>query len=319
VSAIGLGCWAIGGPWDWISEDGTREPEGWGAVDDGESIRAIHLVLDRGVNFLDTAANYGCGHSEQLVGKAIAGRRAEVVLATKFGYLVDSANRTVSSAPDIVGKVRSDCESSLKNLGTDYLDLFQLHVDDCDPVVALEVREELEKLVNDGKIRWYGWSTDDFEQAEIFAGGAHCTAVQHTMHMGWDAPEMRPVCEAHDLASVTRSPLGMGILTGKFTPETTFHTDDVRHGWNLKTGVYGPKNLRCLAEVIDLFAKRGDTRTPAQIALTWILSRSPRTIPIPGFKTTTQVEDNVGVLEQGLFDDATMQEIDRIFGRTAVQ
>jgi len=193
--------------------------------------------------------------------------------------------------------------------------LYQLHVDDCDPAAAVGIRDELEKLVEEGKVRWYGWSTDDPERAEVFAAGPHCAAVQHMLNMGWDAPEMLSLCEKHDLASVNRSPLGMGMMTGKFSPETTFPKDDLRHGWDLKTGVYGPKNLRFLAQVKELLSAAGDTRTPTQAALTWILSRSPRTVPIPGFKTAKQTEENARVLDLEVFSKEIMDGIERIFER----
>src|SRR5512139_2451346 len=104
VSAMGLGCWAIGGPWTF---DGERA--GWGRVDDAESIRAIHCALEAGINFFDTAANYGCGHSERLLGQAIAGRRDGAILATKFGYVVNEETRTVTRSTDIVGRIQQEC------------------------------------------------------------------------------------------------------------------------------------------------------------------------------------------------------------------
>ena len=216
VSAIGLGCWAIGGPWAWLEADGSTPPMGWGQVDDAESIRAIHYALDAGINFFDTAANYGCGHSERILSQAIAGRRDKVILATKFGYVVNEERRIVSDTEDIVPRIRQECESSLRNLTTDYIDLYQFHKGDYDPAKAAEVCDELETLVEEGKIRWYGWSTDNPEGARVFAQGQHCTAIQHAMNMGYDTPEMLGVCEEHDQASIDRGPLGRGILTGKF-------------------------------------------------------------------------------------------------------
>ena len=127
VSAMGLGCWAIGGPWDWLEADGSKGPVGWGQVDDAESIRAIHYALDAGINFFDTAANYGCGHSERILSQAIAGRRDKVILATKFGYVVDEEKRIVTETEDVVRRIRQECESSLRNLQTDYIDLYQFH------------------------------------------------------------------------------------------------------------------------------------------------------------------------------------------------
>jgi aryl-alcohol dehydrogenase-like predicted oxidoreductase len=203
---MGLGCWAIGGPWDWLEVDGSTNPVGWGQVDDAESIRAIHYALDAGINFFDTAANYGCGHSERILSQVIAGQRDKVILATKFGYVVDEEKRIVTEAEDVVKRIHQECENSLRNLKTDYIDLYQFHKGDHDPGQAAEVRAVLETLVEEGKIRWYGWSTDSLEGARVFAQGQHCTAIQYWMNMSSDKPEMLAVCEEHDQASIIRSP-----------------------------------------------------------------------------------------------------------------
>jgi aryl-alcohol dehydrogenase-like predicted oxidoreductase len=113
VSAMGLGCWAIGGPWDWLEKDGSTSPTGWGQVDDAESIRAIHYALDEGINFFDTAANYGCGHSERILSQAIGDRRDKVILATKFGYVVDEEKRIVAETDEVVPRIRQECEDRL--------------------------------------------------------------------------------------------------------------------------------------------------------------------------------------------------------------
>jgi aryl-alcohol dehydrogenase-like predicted oxidoreductase len=154
VSAMGLGCWAISGPRDWLEADGSREPAGWGQVDDAESIRAIPYALDAGINFFDTAANYGCGHSERILSQAIAERRDKVILATKFGYLMDEEQRIVMDTEEILPRIRQECEGSLRRLQTDYIDLYQFHVGDYDPEKAAAVRDVLESLVGEGKIRW---------------------------------------------------------------------------------------------------------------------------------------------------------------------
>jgi len=324
VSAMGLGCWAMGGPWNWLEADGSKEPVGWGQVDDAESIRAIHYALDAGINFFDTAANYGCGRSERVLSQAVAGRRDKVILATKFGYVVDEENRIVSETEDIVNRIRQECESSLRNLKTDYIDLYQFHKGDYDPGKAAEVRDVLEKLVEEGKIRWYGWSTDNPEGARVFAQGQHCTAIQHWMNMnmaniniGYDLPQMLAVCEEHDQASINRSPLVSGMMTGKFNLDTTFPEDDVRHGWDLRTG-RSPQNLQRIEAVRKMFADAGEVRTQAQIALAWIWTRSERAIPIPGFKTVAQVKENIQAMEFGLLSKEQMKKIDEIYERPPV-
>src|SRR5687768_10298198 len=160
VSALGLGCWAIGGPWDWLEADGSTAAVGWGRVDDAESIRAVHQALEAGINFFDTAANYGCGHSERILSRAIAGRREQVILATKFGYVVDEEKKVVTETDEVLPRIRQECEDSLRRLQTDYIDLYQFHVNEYPVEKAAAVRDLLETLVDEGKIRWYGWSTD---------------------------------------------------------------------------------------------------------------------------------------------------------------
>jgi aryl-alcohol dehydrogenase-like predicted oxidoreductase len=314
ISAMGLGCWAIGGPWTY-----DNEPAGWGQIDDSESIRAIHYALEAGINFFDTAANYGCGHSERILGQAIAGRRDKVILATKFGYIIDETNRVVArNDNEVVKRIRQDCEASLRRLKTDYIDLYQFHRDDYALEKAGEVRDFLETLVQEGKIRWYGWSTVNPEGPRVFAQGEHCTAIQHWMNMGTDMPEMLAVCEKYDQASIIRSPLGSGNLTGKFNSETVFPKDDMRSPWNMRIDWWKQRFQR-IGAVRKFFAETGDARTQAQIALAWVWTRSPRTIPIPGFKTLAQVQENIQAMEFGLLNDVQMQKIDEIFERAPAQ
>ncbi len=312
VSAMGLGCWAIGGPWTY---DG--EPAGWGQVDDAESIRAIHYALDAGINFFDTAANYGCGHSERILAQAIAGRRDKVTLATKFGYIIDEARRVVTRTEDVIPRIRQECEASLRRLQTDYIDLYQFHKSDYPPEKVAEVRDALEDLVGEGKIRWYGWSTDNPAGVPIFAQGAHCTAIQHWLNMGYDVPQMLTACKEHDQASINRSPLGSGMMTGKFTRDSTFSEDDMRSTWDLRKE-FPTQRLQRIEAVRQFFADAGETRTQAQIALAWIWTRSDRTIPIPGFKTMAQVKENIGAMEFGLLSSEQMRKIDEIFERAPV-
>src|SRR6185503_3653496 len=145
-------------------------PVGWGDTDDQESMRGLQAALDMGINFFDTAANYGAGHSEVLLGRAFKGKRDRVVIATKFGHIVNEEKKTVHTAVDlIIPNVRTDVENSLRRLQTDYIDIYQLHQGRYDPQLSLELQTILEELVSAGKIRWYGWSTDVVENARTFA------------------------------------------------------------------------------------------------------------------------------------------------------
>ena len=310
VSALGMGCWAIGGPWTYHPGDSEPHPAGWSAVEDADSLAAIGAALDAGVTFFDTAANYGAGHSERLLGEALGRHREEVVIATKFGYLVDEETRDVRSDHTVVlQNLQSDCEASLRRLGTDYIDLYQLHVGDYDPELAAEIRDALEELVSAGKIRTYGWSTDSAPGAQVFAQGEHCAAIQFAYNVFAEKYAIRDLLAETNLAGIARSPLAMGILTGKMTSETTFPEDDVRQEMNFKEGrtafmlELGNRLQRILTE---------GGHTPAQGALSWILTGDERIVPIPGFKTDAQVAENLGTLAAGRLSADQMTRIEGI-------
>ena len=314
ISALGMGCWAIGGP---FFEKGT--PLGWGEVDDEESMRAIDCALELGINFFDTANVYGAGHSERVLGKALAGRRRQVVIATKFNSLFDEVTREVTGRSCAPADIRKACEDSLRRLNTDYIDLYQFHNGGYSAEEALPVRDTLEELVREGKIRSYGWSTDSAERAEVFAQGPNCTGIQLQLNVLDDNPEVIAVCEKYDLAAINRGPLAMGLLTGKYTASTQPSADDVRGekspGWMkyFKDGKPSPEWLGKMEAVRELLTSGG--RTLAQGALAWLWARSEQTIPIPGFRTVQQVEENCGALQFGPLAKDQMAEIETILER----
>lgn len=308
ISAMGLGCWAIGGPWRWLDGQG-----GWGDIDDNESIRAIHRALDLGINFFDTAANYGTGHSERILGRALAGKRDQVILATKFGFHVDEAEKQVTfRKDDHLLHVRDECEASLRRLNTDAIDLYQLHVWDYPIEKVPAMVDLLESLVSAGKIRYYGWSTDSAEGARVFAEGKHCVAIQHDLNVVLDAPELLKLCEELNLASVNRSPLARGALSGKYAKGTTFPQNDVRNDEWSRDHFFTP-TLDQLDNIREILTSNG--RSLVQGALAWIWARSETTVPIPGFKTVAQVEENAGAMELGPLTPEQMKEIDTVLGR----
>jgi aryl-alcohol dehydrogenase-like predicted oxidoreductase len=314
VSALGMGCWAIGGPF-WEGDT----PHGWGEVDDGESIRAIHAAIDRGINFFDTANVYGAGHSERVLSRALAGIRSQAVIATKFNAVFDETTRQVTGSDSSPEGIRKACDESLRRLNTDYIDLYQFHDNGFPAEKALPVREALEGLVRAGKIRAYGWSTDFPDRAEVFAQGTHCTAIQLQLNVLDDNPAVIAICEGYNLAAINRGPLAMGLLTDKYTAETKASIDDVRGEKNpewMKYFVNGLPNPKWLAKrdaVREILTSGG--RTVAQGALAWLWARSPQTIPIPGFRTVKQVEENARAMEYGPLMPAQMHEIDVILER----
>jgi aryl-alcohol dehydrogenase-like predicted oxidoreductase len=303
VSPIGFGCWAIGGP---AFRDGN--PIGWGKVDDDESVAAVHAALDAGVTFFDTANIYGAGHSERVVARALAGRRDEVVIATKFGNIFDEATKQATGRDASPASIRAQCDASLDRLGVDVIDLYQFHMGDYDPAAAETVVATLEELVDAGKIRSFGWSTDDPERAKVFARSPHCAAIQLHANVIDDNPAMVELLESAGLAGINRGPLAMGALTGKFSRDTTFAADDVRRRFDF-AGKEG-RTLDALDRIRDVLTSGG--RTLAQGALCWLLARSPAFVPIPGIRTVAQAKDNAGAIDHGPLGAQEMAEIDQI-------
>jgi len=309
VSAMGIGCWAIGGPFWW---DG--KPVGWGQVDDEQSIRGLHRALDLGVNFFDTADVYGCGHSERILAKALIGRRESVIIATKFGLVFEEDTRQMTGFEASPQYIRQACEASLRRLNTDYIDIYQFHINDYELEKADIVRDTLEGLVAEGKIRAYGWSTDFIERARIFAEGNNCCAFQHQQNIFLDNDDMVSLCEKLKMASINRGPLAMGILTGKFTASSDLPKDDIRHDWMFGEGELGDQ-LQKLDEIRDVLTSDG--RSPAQAALGWLWARSESTIPIPGFKTIQQIEENIQAMEFGALSEEQMGAIEGLIDRSS--
>lgn len=302
VSAMGLGCWAIGG-------------DRWGQVNDQESIRAIHRALDLGITFFDTADVYGAGHSEQVLGQALHGKRNQVIIASKFGNSTDPKTSEPLNAQNAESFIANACETSLKRLNTDYLDLYQFHVGNFPVSEADTIEAGLEALVSAGKIRYYGWSTDSPEQAQVFLGNEPYIAVQQRLNLFEGNPDTLTVCEQHNLASINRGPLAMGLLTGKFTTESQLPKHDIRGvgmPW-VKSFVDGKPNAAWLIQleaVRDILTSEG--RSLTQGALAWLWGRSQNTIPIPGFKSVAQVEENAAAMRFGPLSKAQMAEVDRL-------
>ena len=298
VSALGFGCWAIGGEW----QDADGQPLGWGKVDDEESVRAVHRALDLGITFFDTADTYGAGHSERVLGRALGKRRDDVIVATKWGNVFDEETRTRTGVDDTPAHARRALTASLDRLGTDHVDLYQLHLNDLDPERAAELRDLCEEFVQQGLIRAYAWSTDDPARAALFAEGEHCTAVQHALNVLQDTPEMLALCEELNLASINRSPLAMGLLAGK--RQGPKDPGDIRSKPPVWLQGFGdgtsadPEWLSRIDALREILTSDG--RTLAQGALAWLWARSPRTVPIPGFRSVAQAEQNAGAMELSL-------------------
>lgn len=286
--------------------------EFYGEGDDTESIRTIHRALELGITFLDTADVYGIGKNEELVGKAIAGRRDEVFLATKFGIVRDPNDPTargINGKPDYV---RSACEASLRRLKVDHIDLYYQHrVDSNTPIE--ETVGAMAELVQAGKVRYLGLSEASAENIGRAAKTHKITALQNEWSLWSRDLETNGQLDAareNGIGIVAYSPLGRGFLTGAIKSPDDFGPDDFRRNNPRFEGENFQKNLDLARHVQELAKKKGCT--PSQLALAWLLHRGEDVVPIPGTKRVKYLEDNAGALNVQLSEDE-MREIDRIF------
>jgi aryl-alcohol dehydrogenase-like predicted oxidoreductase len=261
--------------------------QGYGAADDDESVALVRRALDLGMTMLDTAQSYGQGHNERLIGKAIAGRRGEVVLATKFGIVRDSGGVRLDGRPE---NVRGYCDASLHRLGVDAIDLYYLHRVDPDVPVADTVGAMAE-LVTAGKVRHLGLSEVNVGQLEQAAAVHAIAAVQFEWSIMWREPEddVVPAARRLGIGLVPYSPLGRGMLTGAM-PVGAFGAGDFRASDPRFAGQPLADNLAVVEAVREL-ANQYDV-TAGQLVLAWLLAQDSHLVPIPGTRRLARVEEN---------------------------
>lgn len=299
VSEIGFG----GGPLRGLD---------WGPVDDGTSTRAVHRALELGVTFFDTADAYGNGRSEQVLGRALAGRREEVVLATKGGWwYVDGEPHAEFSFLYLYRAL----EASLRCLGTDYVDLYQIHDPYLETIRHGEIFEFLDRVKGAGMVRFSGVSVDTVEQGLLCIESGRVDALQVYYNILDQRPEsgLFEAAQRAGVGVVVKTPLARGLLTGKYRPDSRFAEGDFRGGWQ-KEG----RLRRVLEQVARVEALVGGrSPTMAQTALRFVLSHPAVSVAIPGAKTPEQAEANARASELGPLDEADLAALRALYREVA--
>ena len=297
LTEIGFGAWAIGGPWSW----------GWGRQDDADSIAAIHRALDLGINWIDTAAIYGLGHSEEVVAKAVEGRRDDVFIATKCGLVWDDRENVKNNLqPE---SIRKEAEASLRRLKTDVIDLYQIHWPDPNASAA-KAWETMAQLKAEGKVRYIGVSNFDVPLLKKCLKIAPVQSLQPPYNLLKRKVEsdILPFCRENDIGVLVYSPMASGLLTGKFDPNRLAPDDWRRKSADFKEPGLS-KRLDFVEKLRPIAEKHG--KTVGNLAIAWTLMNPAVTSAIVGARTAQQVEENVQAADWRLTAEE-LREIDQL-------
>lgn len=316
VPRLGIGTWVMGGEQYW---DGM--PTGWANVDDATSQKTLLTAFEMGIRIVDTADQYGAGHAEEVIAKAIKQSglpREEFVLCSKAGMVCDQANGNIIGVTDKKADITKAIDASLKRLKTDHLDLMKFHLNNHPVEKSQHVFEAFFEAHKAGKILGYGWSNDDTDGAFSYAELDGYVAVQHDLNLFSPADDMLLRIKNRSFWSFNRQPLAMGLLTGKYSSnQTKAASNDIR-GSGAEWLRYFNEDGSPTKPMIDVIERArdlltSDGRSLAQGALGWCLSQSDRAIPLPGCRTPHQAKDNFGTLDYGPLNQSIVDELDLLF------
>lgn len=314
ISPLGMGCWPIGGPM--FSGD---QPLGYANSDDAESIRTIHAALAGGITLFDTAAAYGAGHAERLLARALKDR-PDALVVTKIGIAIDEGSKQLTGdeiAPDSVAPAIDRC---LSRLNRDRIDLLLLHLNSLPVPQAEAMFSEMEKAVSAGKLRAFGWSTDFADSVAAVASRDGFVAVEHAMNVLISPPRIQSAVHEHGLTALIRSPLGMGLLSGKYGPEAVMPANDIRGTAAPRTDYFvGGRPNRAMFDQLNAVREllTTDGRSLVQGALSWIWAKGASNIPVPGARTVEQIEGIADALSFDALPDDVMAQIEALIEREA--
>lgn len=303
LTVIGLGTWAIGGPWQF----------GWGPQDDADSIRTILAAVDAGINWIDTAPIYGCGHAEYILGLALRELNEKPLIATKCGLLWNDKREKYNCLDR--GSIIKECEDSLMRLGVEVIDLYQMHWPEPDPQLE-EGWEAMASLVEQGKVRYLGASNFTTAQLERVAAIHPVAGLQppYSLLRRDIETDLMPYCAKNNVGLVCYSPMQKGLLTGKFSKEhmQTLADDDHRRSDPNFSGARFERNLQIVEALKDIAQRSG--KTVAQLAIAWVLRKEEVTAAIVGARRPGQIEETVQAGDWVL-DEKEIAEIETILSR----